>query len=81
MWHDGIVFKLTKNGISRNFPNLLLDFLNEIKRQIVLKGKFPTWTNVNAGVPQGSIHGPLLILIYINDLTEGLSSNAKFFSR
>ena len=80
MWHDGIIFKLTQNDISGNLLNLLRDFLNERKQRVVLNGQFSRWKNVSAGVPQDSILVSLSFLIYINDLTEGLSSNAKLFA-
>ena len=56
------------------------DFLGEKRQRVVLIGQFSTWTNVTAGVRQGSILGPLLFLIYINDLSEGLSNNVKLFA-
>ena len=74
VWHDGIIYKLTQNGISGNLLNLLEDFLKERKQRVVLNGQLSTWKNINARVPQGSILGPLF-LIYINDLTEGLTTN------
>ena len=80
VWHDGIIYKLTQNGISGNLLNLLEDFLKERKQRIVLNGQVSTWKNINAGVPQGSILGPLLFLVYINDLTEGLTTNVKLFA-
>ena len=78
--HDCVIFKITQNGKSGNLLNVLRDFLNERKQPVVLKGQFSTWKHVSAGVPQGSILGPLLFLIYINDLTEGVSSNARLFA-
>ena len=55
VWHDGIIFKLTQNGISGNLLKLLHDFLSERRQRIVLNGQASTWTNVTVGVPQGSI--------------------------
>ena len=56
------------------------DFLFNRKQRLVLIGQNPPWTNVHAGVPQGPILGPLLFLIYINDLADGLPSNVKHFA-
>ena len=57
-----------------------MDFLSNRKQRVVLNGQVSTWTSVNAGVPQGSILRLLLFLIYINDLSNNLSSNVKLFA-
>ena len=59
---------------------MLSNFLRNRKQRVVLHGQTFSWVDVNAGVPQGSILGPILFLIYINDLADGLLSNVKLFA-
>ena len=80
VWYDSIIYKLTQNGILGNLLNLSEDILKERKQHIDFNGQISTWENINAGVPQGSILDPLLFLIYINELTEGLTTNVKLLT-
>ena len=78
VWHDGIIFKLTENGMSENLLNLLQDFLKKRKQRVVFIKQVSAWKNINVGVLQGSIIGLLLFLIHLNDLTEVLTANANY---
>ena len=80
VWHKGLIYKLRQYGFSGNLLALLTDFLSNRKQRVVLNGQHSSWADINAGVPQGSILGPLLFLVYINDLTENLHSNPKLFA-
>ena len=73
VWHDGLVFKLCQNGICGEIINISEDFLGDRKQRVVSNGQFPSWADVGAGVPQGSILGLLLFLICINDLYDDAS--------
>ena len=52
--------QIKQNGISGNLLDTITDFLNSRKQRVTLNGQFSSWTSIEAGVPQGSILGPLL---------------------
>ena len=51
VWQNGVIFKLEQNGISGDLLNILIDFLSNRKKRVVVNGQFSAWASVNAGGP------------------------------
>ena len=56
------------------------NYLNNREQPVALNGLCSDWGPIKSGVPQGSVLGPLLILVYINDLEKGIKSSIMFFA-
>ena len=80
VWHDGLIYKLKHNGVNGDLLRLIESFLSDRYQRVVLNGQTSNWNKIKAGVPQGSILGPLFFLIYINDLPFELHCSAKLFA-
>ena len=80
VWHEGLLFKLKQNGIDGNLLKMLGSYLKDRHQRVVLNGSHSEYAKLKSGVPQGSVLGPLLFLVYINDLEKNIKSNVKFFA-
>ncbi|CAB4014257.1 Hypothetical predicted protein [Paramuricea clavata] len=78
--YEPVLHKLEQYGISGVLLNWFRNFLTNRSQCVVVRGSFSTWTKVTSGVPQGTSLGPILILTYINDFRNGISSPTKLFA-
>ena len=72
--HQGLLHKLECAGITGNINNSLSSYLSNRLQCVVVKGEYSSWGTVTAGVLQGSVLGPILFLIYVNNITKNITS-------
>ena len=78
VWHEGLIGKLKSNGNSGSLLDFFTNYLSDRYQRIVLNGTESNWVKLTASVTQGSVLGPLLFLVYINDLTDNISCNMNY---
>ena len=80
VWHAGLLHKLKSYGISGQIFGLISSFHSNRRLQVVLDGKSSQEYPVNDAVPQGSILGPTLFQLYINDLPDDVICNIAIYA-
>ena len=78
--HERLLLKLHYYGIRGQLLSWIKDFLHDRTQQVALEGVKSNTTSVSSGVPQGTVLGPLLFLVFINDLPECVSSSIRLYA-
>jgi len=78
--HPRLLAKLDFYGICNSNLHWISSFLSARKQRVTLNGTQPSWHSVISGVPQGTVLGPLLFLLYINDIVTNISSEIRLFA-
>ena len=78
--HTCLLQKLRAYGVCGNLLNWIQHFLTGRKQRVTVNGKLSAWAIVLSGIPQGSVLGPILFVIFINDLPDMIRSTVKIFA-
>ena len=72
VWHKGLLCKLRAAGVSGNLLSWFSSYLSGRRQRVIIPGTQSDWKHIHTGVPHGSILGPLLFLLYINDIVKDI---------
>ena len=78
--HQRLILKLKSHGMGNSIINWIEQWLTDRRQSLVVDGEVSSWKSVFSGVPQGSVLGPILFLVYINDLEEGVTGKILKFA-
>ena len=78
--HQRLLKKVSSNGIKGSLLKWIESFLTDRQQYVTVKGHSSDWKDVLSGVPQGSVLGPLLFLLYVNDFPDVIKSMLKLFA-
>lgn len=78
--HRRLLRKIEAYGVKGKLLVWIREFLNDRKQRVMVNGSYSEWEKITSGIPQGSVLGPILFLIYINDLPDVLRCLLKLFA-